>query len=51
MDRETAAMKNQSTIMLLAQKRIYQKHLRDLQQTTLAKDALALEGMHSSSVR
>lgn len=49
MDRETAAMKNQSTIMLLAQKRVYQKHLRDLQQTTLAKDALALEGMHLSS--
>lgn len=37
-NRDSAQMKNQSMIALLAQKRVYQKHLRDLQQTTLAKD-------------
>lgn len=44
MNREATEIKNQSMITLLAQKRVYQKHLRDLQQTTLAKDAL--EGRH-----
>lgn len=37
-NRDTAQGKSQSMIALLAQKRVYQKHLRELQQTTLAKD-------------